>query len=71
MHGSLHLILANESLRTRQDAARQARLMDSVRRPFSAVAERVVAAHGIPPRAAPRKDSPSLGRQAAASLRGR
>jgi hypothetical protein len=62
MHGSLHLILANESIRTRDAAAREARLAASVRGPFSTLAARVVAAHGLPPRAVP---------GTAASLRGR
>lgn len=52
MHGSLHLILANESIRARNDAARQARLAASVRGPFTSLAARVAAAHGLPPRAA-------------------
>ena len=71
MHGSLHLILAHESARSRHAAARKARLAASTRRPFATIAARVVAAHGIPPRAAPGTDSPSLGRHEAASLRGR
>lgn len=62
MHGSLHLILANESLRVRLDDAREARRSASIRRPFAAIATRVARAHGIPPRAAP---------GTAASLRGR
>jgi len=64
MHGSLHLILANESARSRLAAGREARRVASIRRPLAALAERVAAAHGIPPRAAP-------GRPTAASLRGR
>ena len=71
MHGSLHLILANESVRTRHAAAREARLAAAVRGPFTTLAARVAAAHGVPPRAAKGTDSPSLGRQPAASLRGR
>ena len=71
MHGSLHLILAHESARTRQTDAREARLAASFRRPFAAIAARVAAAHGVPPRAAPATDSPALGRHGAASLRGR
>jgi hypothetical protein len=71
MPGSLHLILADESHRSRQAAARDARLAASLRRPFAAVAARVAAAHGIPPRAAPGTDSLSPGRPGAASLRGR
>ena len=62
MHGSLHLILATESERSRQADAREARLTASFRRPFAAVAGRLAAAHGIPPRAHPGP---------AASLRGR
>ena len=53
MHGSLHLILANESIRTRHAAARKARAAASVRGPFTTLAARVAAAHGLPPRAAP------------------
>ena len=71
MHGSLHLILAHESARSRQAAAREARLAASIRRPLAAIAARVAAAHGIPPRAAPGTDSPSPGRHEAAYLRGR
>jgi hypothetical protein len=71
MHGSLHLILAHESARTRQVAAGEARLAASNRRPLAAIAARVAEAHGFPPRAAPGTDSPSLGRHGAASLRGR
>jgi hypothetical protein len=71
MHGSLHLILATESQRSRQAAAGEARLAASLRRPFAAIAARVAAAHGIPPRAAPGTDSPALGRQGAAPSRGR
>lgn len=62
MHGSLHLILANESARTRQTAGREARRAASIRRPLAAIVGRLAAAHGIPPRAAPG--------QTAASLRG-
>jgi hypothetical protein len=57
MHGSLHLILANESARSRQAAARDARLTASSRRP-NRLAARVAAAHGFPLRAAARTDSP-------------
>ena len=71
MHGSLHLIYATESDRTRRAAAAKARQAASVRRPFAALAGRLAAAHGIPPRAAPGTDSPSLGRHRAATLRGR
>jgi hypothetical protein len=72
MHSSLHNILAAESARSRQAAASEVRLAASLRRPLAALAARVAAAHGIPPRAAPGKDSsPSLGHHGAASLRGR
>jgi hypothetical protein len=71
VHTSLHNILAIETDRNRQTAAREARLLDSVRRPFAAFVARVAAAHGIPPRAAPGTESPSLGHPNAASLRGR
>ena len=74
MHGSLHLILATEADRSRRAAAEQARLASTLRRPFAAIRARVssrAAAHGSPPRAAPGPDSPALGRQPAASLRGR
>jgi len=70
MHGSLHVILAHESARVRSTDAREARLAASIRRPFAAIASRVAAAHGVPPRAAPGTDSPALGRRAA-SIRGR
>jgi len=71
MHGSLHLILATESDRSRRADASQARLAASLRRPFAAATARVAAAHGIPPRAAPGTDSPALGHHPAAPLRGR
>ena len=71
MHGSLHLILADVSNRNRQAAAREARRAASIRGPFTTLAARVAAAHGLPPRAAPGKDSLSLGHRDAASLRGR
>jgi hypothetical protein len=60
MHGSLHLILANESVRARQADARMARRAASLRRPLAAFAARVAAAHGIPPRAAPGQRPASL-----------
>jgi hypothetical protein len=63
MHGSLHLILAHESARSRQAAGREARLLASIRGPLAGLAARLAAVHGIPPRAAPG--------QPAASLRGR
>jgi hypothetical protein len=62
MHGSLHLILANESARSRVAEGREARRAASIRRPIARLATRVARAHGIPPRAQP---------NAAASLRGR
>ena len=71
MHGSLHLIMATESYRSRQADAREARRAAYFRRPFAALAAKVAAVHGIPPRAAPGKDSPSIGHPNAASLRGR
>ena len=40
MHSSLHLILANESIRSREASARKARVAASVRRPLAAIAER-------------------------------
>ena len=60
MHGSLHLILATESERSRQASAREARLAAAFRRPLAAVTERLAAAHGIPPRAAPGRSAASL-----------
>ena len=68
MHGSLHLIYATESDRSRRAQGEQARLASTFRRPLGRM---IAAAHGIPPRAAPGTDSRSLGRHAAASLRGR
>ena len=62
MQGSLHLILAHESARTRVAEGRKARRVASIRRPLALFATRVARAHGIPPRARP---------EAAASLRGR
>jgi hypothetical protein len=62
MHGSLHLILANESVRTRVAEGNDARRASSLRRALSTLATRVARAHGIPPRARP---------EAAAALRGR
>ena len=70
MHGSLHLILATESDRSRRADASQARLVASLRRPLATLASRVAAAHGVPPRAAPGTDSRSLGQPTAAPLRG-
>ena len=75
MHGSLHLIMATESDRSRRAAAAQAREASSLRRPFAAIRARVstrrAAGVGSPSRAAPGTDSRSLGRPKAASLRGR
>jgi hypothetical protein len=71
VYSSLNSIMVTELQRSRQEAARNARLAASVRRPLAALAARVAAAHGIPPRAAPGTDSPSLGHPSAAPLRGR
>ena len=75
MHGSLHLIFATEADRTRRETAARNRRAASLRRPFGSIRARVsarrAAAHGIPSRAAPGTESPSLGRPHAASLRGR
>jgi hypothetical protein len=74
MHGSLHLILATESDRSRRANAAQARLASTLRRPFAAIVGRKssrASAQGSPARAAPGMDSPSLGRPTAAPLRGR
>ena len=62
MHGSLHLILANESARARVAEGAEAHRIAKIRRPLGRFAARVAGAHGIPPRAHP---------EAAASLRGR
>ena len=76
MHGSLHMIVANESVRTRlaDAAAARSRSRVLVRRPGAAIARlranRAVAQHGVPSRAAPEPCSP-LGHTAAAPLRGR
>jgi hypothetical protein len=61
MHGSLHLVLANESARARVEEGARARRAASFRRPLANLATRIARAHGIPPRAHPE----------AASLRGR
>lgn len=57
MHGSLHLILATESDRSRRVAGERARVASTLRRPFGAtlgrLGRRAAAAHGVPPRAAP------------------
>ena len=70
MHGSLHLILATESDRSRRADAKRARLAASARsrRPLATLAARVAAAHGLPPRAAPGTDTQALGHNGAASL---
>ena len=62
MHGSLHLILAQESARVRVAEGHKARRAAALRRPLARLMSRVARAHGIPPRAHP---------EAAASLRGR
>jgi hypothetical protein len=62
MHGSLHLIFANESARARVEDGTSARRAASFRRPLANIVDRLARAHGIPPRAHP---------EAAASLRGR
>ena len=66
MHGSLHLAYATELDRSRRVAGERARLAASIRRPrgsaLARLTRRAVAAHGIPPRAAP---------GSAATLRGR
>ena len=62
MHGSLHLILANESARARVEEGVKSRRVATIRRPLVSFGRRVARAHGIPPRAHP---------GAAASLRGR
>jgi hypothetical protein len=74
MHGSLHLLYATESDRSRRAAAAEARRASTLRRPFSAIRARArtrAAAHGSPSRAAPGMESPSLGRPSAAHSRGR
>jgi hypothetical protein len=82
MHAPVHLVIALESDRIRRAEGEKARTTASSRRRFGKVLARVSpraraaargirAAHGIPPRADPGKDSPSLGRPAAASSRGR
>jgi hypothetical protein len=62
MHGSLHLIFAQESARIRVAEGKDARRVAKLRRPLARLVSRVARAHGIPPRAHP---------EAAASLRGR
>ena len=70
MHGSLHMIYATESDRSRRAEGARARRAASVRGPVTALVGRLAEAHGIPPRAAPGTDSP-LGHHRAATLRGR
>jgi hypothetical protein len=77
MHGSLHLIIANESINIRQAEAAKARFRSRFpsSRPAAAVARFLgnrAPAQGIPTRAAPGSESRSpLGHPAAAPLRGR
>jgi hypothetical protein len=79
MHGSLHLIVANESIRTRQAdaAAARSRSRSAALRPAGSFVARLLGnrapAPGIPSRAAPGSESRSpLGHTAAAApLRGR
>ena len=79
MHGSLHLIVANESIRSRRHdaAAARSRSRAAARRPAGAFVARLFGnrapAQGIPTRAAPGSESRSpLGHPAAAApLRGR
>jgi hypothetical protein len=61
MHGSLHLILANESVRARVAEGHEARRAHSLRRSLSTLATRVARAHGIPPRARPEAAAPVRG----------
>jgi hypothetical protein len=69
MHGSIQLIIASETDKLRHtDAARARR--SAPRSRFARMRARArVAAHGVPPRAAPGTDS--LGRPSAAFPRGR
>jgi hypothetical protein len=79
MHGSLHMIVANESIRTRHAdaAAARSRSRSAARRPAGSFVARLLGnrapAQGIPTRAAPGSESRSpLGHPAAAApLRGR
>ena len=77
MHGSLHLIIANESINVRQAEAAKARFRSRFQssRPAGAIARFLgnrAPAQGIPTRAAPGPESRSpLGHTAAAPLRGR
>ena len=77
MHGSLHLIIANESVTSRQAEAARARSRGRFARSRSADAiarflGNRAPAQGIPTRAAPGSESRSpLGHPAAAPLRGR
>ena len=78
MHGSLHMIVANESVRIRQAdaAAARSRRRAFSRRPAGAIARllanRASAQQGFPTRAAPGPEHRSRrGHTAAAPLRGR
>ena len=78
MHGSLHMIIANESVNVRQAEASKARSRRSrfaSSRPAGAIARFLgnrAPAQGIPTRAAPGPEPRSpLGHPAAAPLRGR
>lgn len=73
MHGSIQLVVANESDRLRHADAANARARRSGRTRGIArtLFTRVVAAHGIPTRAAPGTDTRSLGHPSPAPLRGR
>ena len=76
MHGSLHLIIANENINVRQAEAAKARSRRfASSRPAGAIARFLAnraPAQGIPTRAAPGPEHRSpLGHTAAAPLRGR
>ena len=77
MHGSLHLIIANESINIRHAEAAKARSRSRLTssRPAGAIARFLgnhTPAQGIPTRAAPGSESRSpLGHPAAAPFRGR
>jgi hypothetical protein len=76
MHAPIHLVIATESDRIRREEAPKVGSHGSGRSRFAAIVARVSsrgrdAAHGIPPRADPGTDSLSIGRPAAARLRGR
>jgi len=70
MHGSLHLILATESDRSRRTSAVRDRQVASLRRSVFARRPGRDGARGVPTRGTPGTDSP-LGHPAAASYRGR